>query len=395
MAINPVRAPQPSPASTSTAQNAFEVAKQQLGQNASSLKVSGNAVGLAMDDGVPNDVNCANFVTGVLEASGQIDHSQHTNLATGVGDNLERDPNWERVGSINDAKPGDVVVMDTGSSNHVVMFAGWQDGKVGGQPLFIGSNNANADGSQKVTISAMNYSIMNIHHFKGGPEVVGATTGGASGGGSGGGASASGASPSGASSYAGGSGSGGGGSSGVSGGGGNSGGAQSSGGVSPSSPSAGGGTSNDLLMQLLAALAGDDPDAIAQALGKLGMSGKDAKKFAKLLKQNPRLAKMVQANPKLAQALAQNPELLKKLEANPKAAEALTQTPEIAKALAAGNTDSTTLTTLLNHFSDSFEADGTEKPPVDLSPTLSPADGSNANAALMESIKAMLQPSRA
>ncbi len=155
--------------------NAYEVARQHLGKNAAQLKVDNTDVGLAMHDGIPNDINCANFVSGVLEATGQINASQHSDSAAGLAGNLGRDGNWESV-SIENAKPGDVVLMNTGHSNHIVIFAGrTPDGK----PLFIGSNNANADGSQRVTIGQMNYRITSVHHFKGGPEVAGATEGAA------------------------------------------------------------------------------------------------------------------------------------------------------------------------------------------------------------------------
>jgi hypothetical protein len=43
------------------------------------------------------------------------------------------------------------------------MFAGMKDGK----PQFIGSNNVNADGSQKVTLSSMSCPIMSIHRYRG------------------------------------------------------------------------------------------------------------------------------------------------------------------------------------------------------------------------------------
>jgi hypothetical protein len=49
------------------------------------------------------------------------------------------------------------------SGHHVVMFAGMKDGK----PQFIGSNDVNPDGSQKITISSMNYPIMSIHQYRG------------------------------------------------------------------------------------------------------------------------------------------------------------------------------------------------------------------------------------
>lgn len=143
--------------------NPFDIAKQQLGKNAGSLKLEGGGVGSDMEDWVPNNVNCANFVSACLEQAGMITNSQHHNAVVGLQRNLDNDPDFKRV-SLKDAKPGDVVCMKTGAnSHHVVMFAGWKDGKA----QFIGSNNVNPDGSQKITISSMNYPIMSVHQFRG------------------------------------------------------------------------------------------------------------------------------------------------------------------------------------------------------------------------------------
>lgn len=149
------------PTTAGGSSKAFDIAKSYLNWNARDLKVSGNAVGKAMHDWVPNNVNCANFVSGVLQAAGQIKSSQHNNSVTGLMANLDRDPHFKRV-SLANAKPGDVVSMKTPGGHHVVMFAGWKNGR----PLFIGSNNVNADGSQRVTFSQMRYPIMAIHHYQ-------------------------------------------------------------------------------------------------------------------------------------------------------------------------------------------------------------------------------------
>ncbi|MBU8895785.1 peptidoglycan-binding protein LysM [Corallococcus sp. H22C18031201] len=140
----------------------FDIAQAQLGKNAGSLKLETTGVGSDMDDGIPNDVNCANFVSACLEQAGQISNSQHNNSVYGLQSNLDRDPNFKRV-SLQDAKPGDVVSMKTPGGEHVVMFAGWKNG----QPQFIGSNNVNADGSQRITLSSMNYPIMSVHQYRG------------------------------------------------------------------------------------------------------------------------------------------------------------------------------------------------------------------------------------
>jgi LysM repeat protein len=140
----------------------FQIAKSLQGRNAGELKLASNVVGIAMEDWVPNNVNCANFVSACLQAAGQISKSQHSNSVYGLQGNLDKDPDFKRI-SLANAKPGDVVCMKTNGGQHVVMFAGWQNGK----PMFIGSNNVNADGSQKVTISSMNYPIMSVHTYVG------------------------------------------------------------------------------------------------------------------------------------------------------------------------------------------------------------------------------------
>lgn len=140
----------------------FDIARSHLGKNAGSLKLEKNGVGAEMEDWVPNNVNCANFVSGVLEQAGQIKNSQHHNAVVGLAANLDRDPNFQRV-SLANAKPGDVVSMKTPGGHHVVLFAGWKNGK----PEFIGSNNVNRDGSQRISMTQMNYPIMSIHQYRG------------------------------------------------------------------------------------------------------------------------------------------------------------------------------------------------------------------------------------
>jgi murein DD-endopeptidase MepM/ murein hydrolase activator NlpD len=140
----------------------FDLARQYLGWNARDLKVANNPVGRGMQDWVPNNVNCANFISGTLIASGQIRANQGSASVYGLMGNLDRDPNFRRV-SLSQARPGDVVSMRTPGGQHVVMFAGWQNGR----PLFIGSNNVNPDGSQRVSYSQMRYPIMAIHQYRG------------------------------------------------------------------------------------------------------------------------------------------------------------------------------------------------------------------------------------
>lgn len=111
---------------------------------------------------VPNNVNCANFVSACLEQAGLITNGQHDNSVMGLQRKLDADPDFKRV-SLQDAKPGDVVSMKTPGGQHVVMFAGWKDGKA----QFIGSNNVNPDGSQRISLTSMNYPIMSIHQHRG------------------------------------------------------------------------------------------------------------------------------------------------------------------------------------------------------------------------------------
>ncbi|MCY1030391.1 LysM domain-containing protein [Corallococcus sp. BB11-1] len=150
------------PASRGPGGSPFEIAQSHLGKNAGSLKMEGSGVGADMEDWVPNDVNCANFVSACLEQAGQIKDSQHSASVMTLQANLDKDPNFQRV-DLKDAKPGDVVSMKVGSGQHVVMFAGWKDGKA----QFIGSNNVNSDGSQRISMTSMNYPIMSVHHYKG------------------------------------------------------------------------------------------------------------------------------------------------------------------------------------------------------------------------------------
>lgn len=143
---------------------AYANATQVLGQNISSLKYSG-PLAQYLDKWPGNNVCCANFVSACLEKAGQISHREHNDSVRGLASNLSNDPRWART-SLANAKPGDVVcftVPGEGHYAHVVMFAGWKNG----QPQFIGSNNVNADGSQRITQGHMGYGIDAIYHFHG------------------------------------------------------------------------------------------------------------------------------------------------------------------------------------------------------------------------------------
>lgn len=133
------------------------VAQQYLNRNAGDIKYGGDALGRAMQDWVPNNVNCANFISGALIASGKLPANKGS---AGVLDLMNKmdSVGYKRV-SLANAQPGDIVSMRTNGGQHVVMYAGMKDGK----PLFIGSNNVNSDGSQRVTYTQMQYPIMAIH----------------------------------------------------------------------------------------------------------------------------------------------------------------------------------------------------------------------------------------
>lgn len=152
---------QPSPGAGGS--DAYAIARAQLGKNAGSLKLEHSAVGNAMEDWVPNNVNCASFVSGCLQAAGQISHRDYSASSMGLQAKLDQNSNFRRV-SLANAKPGDVVTFSTGGGgHHTVMFAGWKDGK----PQFIGSNNVNADGTQRITQGGMNYTVLSVHHYVG------------------------------------------------------------------------------------------------------------------------------------------------------------------------------------------------------------------------------------
>lgn len=134
------------PSGGSTGSHALDVAKRYLGRTADELKLAnGDPVGKAMQDWVPGNICCANFVSGVLVAAGQIRQSQANAGVYNLISNLKADPHWKAV-PLSAARPGDVIAFKT-SSQHVEMVAGWENGKL----KLIGSNNVLSNGHQKVT----------------------------------------------------------------------------------------------------------------------------------------------------------------------------------------------------------------------------------------------------
>lgn len=122
--------------------NAAAIAEQFIGRNAGELKHSDE---LPMQSWVPNNVNCANFVSACLQKAGVIEPGQASASVAQLANNLKSD-GWTTV-SLQDARPGDVVLMQRNGQSHVVLFAGFENGK----PTFIGSNNVNPDGSQRIS----------------------------------------------------------------------------------------------------------------------------------------------------------------------------------------------------------------------------------------------------
>jgi LysM repeat protein len=118
--------------------NVVDIARGFLGRNASDLKRSGE---LPMESWVPNNVNCANFVTAVLQKAGMI--NWHDNTVAGTASRLKAQ-GWKVVPA-SQAKPGDVCILNYGG--HVELVASNNNGNV----RLIGSNNINPDGSQQVS----------------------------------------------------------------------------------------------------------------------------------------------------------------------------------------------------------------------------------------------------
>lgn len=129
-------------AGSGNGEDAARIAESLIGRNAGELKNSGD---IPMESWVPNNVNCANFVSGVLQQAGMIEPGQASASVDNLASNL-KGAGWQTV-SLADAQPGDVVLMQKNGQSHVVLFQGFQNG----EPKFIGSNNVNADGSQRVS----------------------------------------------------------------------------------------------------------------------------------------------------------------------------------------------------------------------------------------------------
>jgi len=137
--------PTPSPTPAPGSKNAADIAKEFLGESEYQLQPSG---ALDMDQWVPKNVDCANFVSGCLEKAGLITHAQRSDGVSQLAANL-RNAGWKQSEGFGNAQPGDVVCIDgpEGNYQHVEIFAGWKDGK----PQLIGSNNILSDGTQAIS----------------------------------------------------------------------------------------------------------------------------------------------------------------------------------------------------------------------------------------------------
>src|SRR5690606_32309757 len=93
--------------------NVVDIAQAFLGRNASDLKRSGE---LPMESWVPNNVNCANFVTAVLQQAGAI--NWHDNTVAGTASKLKAE-GWTVVPA-SQAKPGDVCILNYGGHVELV-----------------------------------------------------------------------------------------------------------------------------------------------------------------------------------------------------------------------------------------------------------------------------------
>jgi len=152
---------------------AVQVAQSVLGWNAHDLKKANNSIlGDAMQDWVGDHVNCANFVSGVLTAAGQIPKAEGNAGVASFVEHLKKDPNFTKT-DLNHAQPGDVVAFNVPpKGQHIMIYEGVD---ANGRPKFIGSNNVNKDGSQRIAeMSGLpkGWSTMAVMHYSGPPPQI-------------------------------------------------------------------------------------------------------------------------------------------------------------------------------------------------------------------------------
>lgn len=147
----PTDGPRPSEGPGATGGNSGDVlaiAQRYLGRNASDLKRdTGDALPMRAD--CPSNLCCANFVSAVLVQAGQLPPGQQTLSVAQLNSTL-RANGWTPV-SAQDARPGDVVIIQGGGVSHTEIYAG--NGRM------IGSNNTNSDGTQRVGYDDLGWAL--------------------------------------------------------------------------------------------------------------------------------------------------------------------------------------------------------------------------------------------
>ena len=93
----------------------------------------------------PSASNCLSLRLSVSCVMPSDEASQASAGVDQLANNLRAD-GWTTT-SLENARPGDVVLMQRDGQSHVVLFAGFENGR----PTFIGSNNINPDGSQQIS----------------------------------------------------------------------------------------------------------------------------------------------------------------------------------------------------------------------------------------------------
>ena len=163
LGLKPLKTPPPSER-PNQGRKALDIARSDLGKNISYLKYHGN-LAADLDKWPGNNVCCANFVSACLQKAGLIKHSEHSDSVRGLSHNLSNDRNWSKVNTSH-LQPGDVVAFEVpgeGHYAHTEIFAGYKNGK----PTFIGSNNVNADGTQRISEGYAGYHIDAAFRYKG------------------------------------------------------------------------------------------------------------------------------------------------------------------------------------------------------------------------------------
>src|SRR3546814_7803516 len=103
-----------------------------------------------MESWVPNDVNCANFVTAVLQDAGLI--NWHDNTVAGTSSRLQAE-GWTVVPA-SQAKPGDVCILNYGG--HVELVASNNNGDI----KLIGSNNRSEEHTSELqSLMRISYAV--------------------------------------------------------------------------------------------------------------------------------------------------------------------------------------------------------------------------------------------